>query len=397
MSQKILVIDDNLVISTLTEEVVAENFTGVDVLVAQRGQDAFDRFNLAQPDLILLNESMPDMEGEAICYRLLNEPLTAKVPVVVFTTNGRGEEFEDRYSNVVRVLSKPPTPDALLDVFSTALAKHRPMVNPARQLLFYDANRAVFSGHTGFFSLRQALQMAYGDKLTGVLRFFLNRYPIELFISKGHFLFASTRNFVLYCRESPVILSASNLGTIIEGQNTQQATGCPIFLFLSMRGGFPHDDVVQITRDHGQRVFSNLWTAGAVTFEFEELAQFPDYAKNFPPGNDDPDNWTLASLRYVKFESLMAHQRPDPNGSPAYTRKGYELIQKLKLNDIEARFATAVNGSESLQSIAKKIGIPLNDALLIVFRFLSLDVIDYWNSSVLSLGGPGPQAAAASA
>ena len=68
------------------------------------------------------------------------------------------------------------------------------------------------------------------------------------------------------------------------------------------------------------------------------------------------------------------------------------MIQKLKLNDIEARFATAVNGAESLQGIAKKIGIPLNDALLIVFRFLALDIIDYWSSSVLSL--PGGQAAA---
>jgi hypothetical protein len=124
------------------------------------------------------------------------------------------------------------------------------------------------------------------------------------------------------------------------------------------------------------------------------MNQFPDYAKNFPPGNEDPDNWTLASLRYIKFENLMGSQRPDPNGSPAYTRKGYELIQKLKLNDIEARFATAVNGAESLQTIAKKIGVPLTDALLIVFRFLALDIIDYWNSAVLALPGAQPQAAA---
>ena len=122
-----------------------------------------------------------------------------------------------------------------------------------------------------------------------------------------------------------------------------------------------------------------------MTFEFEELTQFPDYVKNFPPAIDDPDNWILASLRHVRFDNLMGSQRPDPNGSPAYTRKGYELIQKLKLNDVEARFATAVNGAESLQSIAKKIGIPLNDALLIVFRFLALDIIDYWTSNVLSL------------
>ena len=394
MSQKILVIDDTLVISKLTENVVADNFNGVDVLVAQRGQDAFDRFNLAQPDLILLNESLPDMDGEMVCYRLLNEPNTAKVPVVVVAANGRGEAFAERYANVMKVLPKPPTPESLLEVFNTALAKHRPTVNPARALLFYNPARAVFSGHTHFFTLRQALQMAYGDKLTGVLRFFLNRYPIELFMSKGLFLFASTRNFVLYCRDSPAILSATNLGTIIDGQNTQRATGCPIFLYVSMRGGFPHEDVVQITRDHGQRVFANLWTAGRVTFEFEELSQFPDFVKNFPPTTEDPDNWILASLRHVKFESLMAHQRPDPNGSPAYTRKGYELIQRLKLNDIEARFATAVNGAESLQSIAKKIGIPLNDALLIVFRFLSLEIIDYWSSNVLSLQG-GAQPAGA--
>ena len=82
---------------------------------------------------------------------------------------------------------------------------------------------------------------------------------------------------------------------------------------------------------------------------------------------------------------VAATQRRDPNGSPTYTRRGYELIQRLKLNDVEARFATAINGSDSLQQIAKKIGLPLNDALLIVFRFQQLDIIDYWSSSVLSL------------
>ncbi len=387
MSHKILVIDDSLVASKLTENVLAQNFHGVDVLLAQRGGDAFDRFNVAQPDLIVLNESLPDMDAEAICYRLLNDPATAKVPVVLLASNGNGDKIEERYGNVVRVLSKPVTPESLLDIVGTTLSKAAPSVHPAKQLLFHDPSRTIFSGHTAFFSLRSALQMAYGDRLTGVLRFFVNRFPIELFISKGRFLFATSRNFQLYCRESPVILSATNLGLIIEGQIAQAASGCPIFLFLSVRNGFPHDDVVQIVRDHGQRVFSNLWTAGRVTFEFEELNEFPEYAKNFPPGNEDPDNWILGSLRHVKYDNLMGGQRPDPNGSPAYTRKGYELIQRLKLNDVEARFATAINGAESLQSIAKKIGIPLNDALLIVFRFAALDIIDYWSSNVLSLPG----------
>src|SRR6516225_7145096 len=269
MSQKILVIDESLVATKLTENVLAQNFHGVDVLLAQRGNDAFDRFNVAQPDLILLNESLPDMDAEAVCYRLLNDPATSKVPVVLLASNGNGDNIEARYDNVIKVL-----PESLLEVVNATLSKNKPMVNPARQLLFHDPSRTVFSGHTAFFSLRSALQMAYGDRLTGALRFFVNRYPIELFINKGRFLFATSRNFQMYCRESPVILSATNLGLIIEGQVAQAATGCPIFLFLSVRNGFPHDDVVQIVRDHGQRVFSNLWTAGRVTFEFEELQEF---------------------------------------------------------------------------------------------------------------------------
>jgi CheY-like chemotaxis protein len=390
MSHKILVIDESLTASKLAEHVLSQSFNGVDVLLAQRGADAFERFNVAQPELILLDESMPDMDAEAICYRLLNDPATAKVPVVLLATDGNCDAIEDRYDNVVKVLPKPVTPESLLEAVGSMLTKSRAGAHPSRQLLFHDPSRTVFSGHTAFFSLRAALQMAYSDKLTGVLRFFINRFPIELFINKGRFIFATTRNFQLYCKDSPVILSATNLGLIVEGQTNQYATGCPLFLFLSVRNGFPHDDVVQIVRDHGMRVFSNLWTAGRVTFEFEELEEFPDYARSFPPAGEDPDNWVLGSLRHVRYENLMAAQRPDPNGSPAYTRKGYELIQKLKLNDVEARFATAINGAESLQSIAKKIGVPLNDALLIVFRFAALEIIDYWSSNVLSLPGSAP-------
>jgi hypothetical protein len=142
----------------------------------------------------------------------------------------------------------------------------------------------------------------------------------------------------------------------------------------------------------GQRVFAHLWTAGRGRFEFEELEEFPDYVKNFPVRTEDPDHWVLRSLRQVRFENLLSAQRPDPNGRPAYTRRGYELVQKLKVNDVEARFATAINGSESLQSIAKRIGISLNAALLILFRFATLDLIDCWSSSVLARPSGEPAA-----
>ncbi len=385
MAQKILVIDDSQATARLAETVLQQHFPGCDVLSAARGSDGFERFAVAHPDVILLSDSLPDMDSEAILERFAGDPSSAQVPVIFMIDPSKGGNFEGRYPTVFRVLMKPVTPEALLGAVSDLL-ESKPS---ARRMLPGRSSGAgvVFSGHTGFFSLRQSLQMAQGDRLTGILRFFLGRHPIELFMAGGRFLFATTKNSHLYCAGSPVILSATNLGLIIEGQVNQQVTGCPMFLFLSARNGFPHDDVVQITREHGQRLFAQLYTAGRVNFEFEETDRVPEYVRNFPPSNEDADNYILAALRHVRFDQLPPSQRPDPNGSPAYTRRGYEMIQKIKLNDVEARFATAINGSESLQIIAQRIGIPLNDALLIVFRFQALEIIDYWSSSALSLPG----------
>jgi CheY-like chemotaxis protein len=393
MAKKILVMDDTSVVSRLAEGPFAEEFAECDLLVAPRAAEAFERFHVAQPDLILLNDSLPDMDGESVCYHLLNDPFMSRVPVVVMSGNGHAKVFEEKYSNVIKTLQKPVEPEALAEALASALSLTKPQPHPTTMVLFREAERISFAAHTGFFSLKNAMDMAYGDKMTGALRVFLNRYPVDLFFSRGRFVFATTRNYHLYMKDSPVILSNTNLGLIAEAEANQGFTGCPIFLYLSIRNGFPHDDVVQITREHGQRLWASLWTAGRINFEFEEMTQFPDFARNFPPSDEDPDNWVLGSLRHVKFDSLTASQRPDPNGSPSYTRKGYELVQKLKLNDVEARFATAVNGTDSLQMIARKIGVPLNDALLIVFRFLALGVIDYWSSSILPL--PEPAAATA--
>jgi len=126
MSQKILVIDDSLASSKAAETALSQSLGNVDVLLAQRGAEGFDRFLIAQPDLILLNESLPDMDGEAVVYRLLNDPLTSHVPVVVMSSNGHGEKLKQRYSNVVRTIQKPVSAESLLPVVSSPRPRPRP-------------------------------------------------------------------------------------------------------------------------------------------------------------------------------------------------------------------------------------------------------------------------------
>ena len=58
-------------------------------------------------------------------------------------------------------------------------------------------------------------------------------------------------------------------------------------------------------------------------------------------------------------------------------------MQRLKLTEVEARFASLVNGSESLLSLAKRTGVSMAEAMAMVFRFTTLGVMDYWAGQAL--------------
>ncbi|MEK0444941.1 MAG: hypothetical protein RLZZ399_262 [Verrucomicrobiota bacterium] len=385
MFQKILAIDDSLSLARTAEAVLAQYYAAapVDVLVAQRGMEAFDRIQVAQPDLILLSDALPDLKAEAVCLRLLSDPATAGVPVVLVNATGQADAVEERFPNVKRVIQRPAGRDTLRELLSQLVGQPPQARSEARDVLFHDQARTAFSGHTGFFQLQAALQMAAGDRLTGVLRFFVNRAPIEVYVSRGRFVFASTRNFSLYCRESPAVLERASLGQLTEAQQAQAVSGCPLFLYLALRGVVSQEAVVPLVREHGHRLFATLWTAGRVSFEFERMDALPEFASKFPVANEDAENWVLLALRHSKLERLPAGLRADPNGSPVYTRRGAELVQRLRLSEMEARFAASVNGAESLLSLSKRTGCGMAEALGMVFRFTTLGVMDYWSGQTL--------------
>ena len=169
----------------------------------------------------------------------------------------------------------------------------------------------------------------------------------------------------------------------LEAQQGQAVSGCPLFLYLGLKGLLPQEDVVPLIREHGHRLFASLWTAGRVAFEFERLDVLPEFAAKFPASGDDADNWVLVSLRHTRMEQLPLPLRIGTNGSPVYTRRGTELIQRLRLTEKEVRFAGGVNGAESLLSLAKRTGVDLAEAQAMVFRFTTLGVMDYWTGTGL--------------
>lgn len=83
MSGKILVVDDvatNRIVMKV--KLASACYT---VLQAQGGRQALIRARREQPDLILLDVMMPDLDGFAVCRALKSDPSTAHIPIIMVT------------------------------------------------------------------------------------------------------------------------------------------------------------------------------------------------------------------------------------------------------------------------------------------------------------------------
>jgi len=238
---------------------------------------------------------------------------------------------------------------------------------------------AYFCGDTRFFSLNRALQIIATQKLTGTLRFFWDKQPVDLLTQNGQVLFATSRDPDLYCPEAPVTLSNVDPDRIAAARAQQQETGCPLFVTLAQENLILHEPAMQLTQHHGQKLFAELWSAQCVRFSFHQGA-LPDFAAALP-GELDVDQWALATLRLVQFPELGDRAYYDPTSVPAYTRDGFERVQNLRLTVAEAQFASQFNGVRSVQQIAKNLRLDLKFASVTLFRFLALEIVECWPGS----------------
>jgi pilus assembly protein CpaE len=83
MSEKILIIDDDL--DTLRLVGLMLQRQGYQISAATNGQQGLDKAFEEDPDLILLDVMMPDMDGYEVTRRLRQNPSTMETPVLMFT------------------------------------------------------------------------------------------------------------------------------------------------------------------------------------------------------------------------------------------------------------------------------------------------------------------------
>jgi DNA-binding response OmpR family regulator len=91
---------------------------GYRTLQAASGMEAMDQIALESPQLILLDVSMPDMDGYAVATLLKADPKTNGVPIIMVTAHtGRGARVVGLHTGVEDYLTKPvDAPELLLKV-----------------------------------------------------------------------------------------------------------------------------------------------------------------------------------------------------------------------------------------------------------------------------------------
>ena len=116
MMPKIVVVDDEAPIRRLLQ-MTLEDFedAGVEILVADNGQEALELIEKEKPSLVFLDVMMPGINGFEVCDMVKHKLGMQEVTIILLTAKGqevdrqRGEEVgADLY------ITKPFDPDALV-------------------------------------------------------------------------------------------------------------------------------------------------------------------------------------------------------------------------------------------------------------------------------------------
>jgi twitching motility two-component system response regulator PilG len=119
LSRTILVVDDSATVRKLISGKLEKS--GHEVVCAVDGMDALAKLDEAAPDLILLDITMPRMDGYQVCKMIRSNPVTKNIPVVMISgKDGFFDKVRGRMAGTTGYITKPFGPETLmkaLDVY----------------------------------------------------------------------------------------------------------------------------------------------------------------------------------------------------------------------------------------------------------------------------------------
>ncbi len=123
--KKILIIDDNIVVLKTIASMVKN--AGFEVISTNSGNEGITMAIEKQPDIILCDIEMPDLNGYDVLISLLNDIKTSSIPFI-FMTAARKKKTEQRFGMTLGAddyLTKPFTEEELISSINSRLKKRK--------------------------------------------------------------------------------------------------------------------------------------------------------------------------------------------------------------------------------------------------------------------------------
>lgn len=107
----LLVIDDDVDMTSYLKQTLSTEYS---VIVANNGKDGLEKAFETQPDLIITDVMMPEMDGNMLCINIKNKLETSHIPVIMLTAKASNEQVIEGYeSGADLYVSKPFAIDVL--------------------------------------------------------------------------------------------------------------------------------------------------------------------------------------------------------------------------------------------------------------------------------------------
>ena len=117
MSKKILSVDDSKMVHMVIKKTLSPY--DVEVLTASNGEEGVQVATANTPDLVILDATMPIMDGIEALEKLKTQPSTRDIPVIMLSADSSQENIERaKELGALMFITKPFTSDKLIESLS---------------------------------------------------------------------------------------------------------------------------------------------------------------------------------------------------------------------------------------------------------------------------------------
>lgn len=119
---RVLIVDDDAALLTVYQTALSSE--GYDVITAPDGQTGLNRAKVDKPDLILLDQVLPDIQGNEVLKTLKQDDETHDIPVAMLSNFGQHELIQEAINSgaldyILKYQVEPKDVIAKIKEFST--------------------------------------------------------------------------------------------------------------------------------------------------------------------------------------------------------------------------------------------------------------------------------------